>query len=75
METARVLIEVSKGLIPERADERQRFGITENEWEAAVEEGKGRDLLNDRLARAFALASSWADPNATNWIRVDWLWL
>ena len=74
--SARVIIEVVAGVIPEQPDPHytKRWGITSGEWEAA---GKGQQvLLAERAGQATGYASLlMTSPDAVNWVRLDWLWL
>lgn len=71
-ETARVLIEISHGLIPGQATETSRWVITSREWYAAE---NPYELLAEMLADAHAVVEGLADPQRNNWVRLDWVWL
>lgn len=89
-ESARVIIEVSAGVIPGTAEPQftRRWGITSAEWEKAVaddaellehgDEGHAFAvalLLASRAAVADEYARLLRNPNRFNFVRTDWLWL
>lgn len=86
-ETARVLLEVTAGLIPERPEPEltKHFHITSAEWQAAgdpleagsdLEVSRQSALLADRNGRALAYANLlMLQPDRVNWVRTDWIWL
>ena len=76
-ESARVIIEVVAGLIPERpeAEFTRRWGITGREWEQADQEGKAGELLAERNGQAQGYAALlMLQPDRLNWVRTDWIW-
>lgn len=89
-EQARVIIEVVAGLIPGKDPDpayTRRYVITSADWHAAVvrdhETGPaGGDnahrvrLLTETNGAAQGYAA-WlmAQPDALNWVRLDWIWL
>lgn len=80
VETARVIIEVVAGVIPEmpEPEHTKRWAVTSEEWAAATAEGPDAcsNLLADRVARAHGYAFLLSmQPDRFNWVRVDWLWL
>lgn len=83
MESAKLIIEVAAGLIPNQPDPAftKRWAVTGAEWEAAKEDGaayldgRAGALLKDRQAKADEYAATLRDPSAMNWVRVDWVWM
>lgn len=84
-DTARVLLEVTAGLIPGRPETEltRQWAITSTEWKAAgeqvpsdLEAGKQSELLAERNGRALAYANLlMLQPDRVNWVRTDWIWL
>lgn len=78
--SARVIIEVVAGLIPQQPMDEytKRFVITSDEWNAALEapEDRAAEILAERNGQAIGYAS-WLmlQPNRLNWVRTDWIWL
>lgn len=75
-ETARVIIEVVAGVIPERPipEYTRRYVITSTEWAVDPEERSG--LLAERNGRAQGYAGLlMLQPDVLNWVRTDWIWL
>lgn len=74
--SARVIIEVVAGILPEtpEAEFTKRWAITSDEWEAAGDDAAF--LLATRNGQAQGYAG-WLmlQPDRLNWVRVDWLWL
>lgn len=75
IESARVLIQVQAGIIPEQPEPEydKRWAITTAEWEAAEDKSV---LLAERagVAQGYAMLLM-LQPDRVNWVRVDWLWL
>jgi hypothetical protein len=84
-DTARVLLEVTAGLIPQRPEPEltRRWAITSAEWQEAgkatssdLEAGRQSELLAERNGRALAYANLlMLQPDRINWVRTDWIWL
>jgi hypothetical protein len=78
MESARVMIEVVAGVIPQRPEPElgRLFAITSAEWEEATMDGTQGILLSTRNGQAAGYAQ-WLmmQPDRVNWVRTDWLWL
>lgn len=76
MESARIIIEVTAGLIPGRDPDpayTRRYGVTSDEWENASDKSV---LLAERNGTALGYAGAlMAMPERLNWVRVDWIWL
>lgn len=76
MESARIIIEVTAGLIPTKPELEftKRWVITSTEWNA-----RGDDvgiLLADYNGRALGYASYlMLQPNRVNWVRTEWIYL
>ena len=75
MRTAKVIIEVQAGVIPEQADPERtcRWTISSDEWEAAA--GDWPILLAERVGQAQGYAALLAQPQLVNWVRLDWIYL
>lgn len=77
-DTTRVVAEVVAGLIPGGdPDPRfaKRFSITSAAWYAASAAGTERELLAERNGEALGYAGLlMLQPDAVNWVRVDWIW-
>lgn len=75
-ESARVIIEVVAGVIPQKPmpEHTKRWAITSREWEDA-----GQDqmvLLAERNGQAQGYANLlMLQPQSLNWVRTDWIWL
>lgn len=76
MDAARVIVEVSAGVVPERPEPEltRRWTLNSEEWHAA-----GNDqavMLAELNGRAQGYAG-WLmlQPDRVNWVRTDWLWL
>ena len=87
METARVLLEVTAGLIPQRPEPEltKQWAITSKEWQEAAAQAKDQSdievsrqstLLAERNGQALAYANLlMLQPDRVNWVRTDWIWL
>jgi hypothetical protein len=86
METAKLVIEVSAGLIPGQAEPEftRRWAITSAEWEVAQAEDEKADeahrfyaylLLSGRAAQADEYARALRNPARFNYVRTDWIWM
>lgn len=78
MESARVIIEVVAGVIPQQPMEEytKRWGITSAEWYGAEGDEARVSLLSARNKEAQEYAMSlMMRPDYVNWVRTDWLWL
>jgi hypothetical protein len=76
MGSARVLIEVTAGVVPGRAEVEltKRWAVTSAEWyEDAAKQG---ELLSTRNGMALGYAG-WLmmQPDRVNWVKTDWIWL
>lgn len=76
MTTARVLLEVTAGIIPNKPEPEltKQWAITSEEWN---EEGADQGFI---LATANGRAQGYAgylmmQPDRVNWVRTDWIWL
>lgn len=86
-QTARVLLEVSAGIIPERPEPEltRKWAITSEEWQKAgdpleagsdLEVSRQSALLAECNGRALAYANLlMLQPDRVNWVRTDWIWL
>jgi hypothetical protein len=80
-ENARLLVEVTAGLIPQRPDPEytRLFALTEWEWAAArAAEVTGKEM--EAIASVNGRAQGYAamlmlQPDRVNWVRTDWIWL
>lgn len=85
MEQARLIIEVTAGIVPGTPEPEftRRFTVTSAEWQEAQETVQAEDaifhpaaeLIVIRAAQADAYAMMLRDPSRINWTRTDWLWL
>jgi hypothetical protein len=84
-DTARVLLEVTAGLIPQRPEPEltRQWAISSREWRAAgeaaasdLEAGRQSELLAERNGRALAYANLlMLQPDRVNWVQTSWIWL
>ena len=77
MQSARVLVEVVAGVIPEQPEPEftRQWGITTQQWEEAAG-GEQSALLADYNGRAMGYAMLlMLQPDRVNWVRTDWIWL
>jgi hypothetical protein len=86
-DTARVLLEVTAGLIPERPEPAltKQWAITSAEWQRAadpleagseLEVSRQSALLAERNGQALAYANLlMLQPDRVNWVRTHWIWL
>lgn len=74
-ESAKLIIEVMAGLIPERPEPEltRRYAMTSRQWDAADDKGVALAELNGQ-ATGYA-SSLMLQPDRLNWVRTDWLWL
>jgi hypothetical protein len=75
MESARVLLEVQAGVIPETPEPEltKRWAITTTEWEESEHQS---GLLAERNGQAQGYAQLlMLQPDRVNWVRLDWVWL
>jgi hypothetical protein len=85
MEEARLVLEVTAGLIPGRPEPElsRRWGVSSDDWHEAgkaergdLEPGRQSELLAERNGQALAYANLlMLQPDRVNWVRLDWLWL
>lgn len=78
MSQAKVLIEVTAGIIPQRAMDEytKRWAITSEEWQAATDGAAQGFLLSSRNGQAQGYAAyMMMQPDTVNWVRTDWIWL
>lgn len=76
MESARVIVEVVAGIIPQKPEGEftRRYAITSKEWQEAGE--RQSQLLAEVNGKAQGYASLlMLQPDRLNWVRCDWLWL
>jgi hypothetical protein len=75
---ARLMVEVTAGLVPGQAmDEHRRvFALTEPQWSRATDSGTQSEALADVNGRAQAYAGLlMLQPDRVNWVNTHWLWL
>jgi hypothetical protein len=81
METARLIIEVVAGVIPEKPEPEftRQYAITSAEWQQARESaqtGAEEELLAVVAGKAQGYAGLlMLQPNRLNWVKTTWLWL
>lgn len=77
MQMARVILEVTAGILPGTPEPQltRQYALTSDEWQSTPTEDHGR-LLAERNAAAQGYAA-WLmmQPDRVNWVRLDWLWL
>jgi len=79
METARVLLEVVAGIVPNQPlpELTKHWAITSDEWaQAELSVGGHGSLLSQRNGQALGYAA-WLmmQPDRCNWVRTNWIWL
>lgn len=78
METAKVLLEVVAGIIPNQPQPEltKQWAITSADWQQATENDQQGELLSQRNGQAQGYAA-WLcmQPDRVNWVRLDWIWL
>lgn len=85
-ESAKVIIEVTAGLIPGQPEHEftRRWAVTSQEWADAEHADENSDpghafhralLLAFRQAEADEYARMLRNPARWNWTRTDWIWL
>jgi hypothetical protein len=74
-QTARVVIEVSAGALPERPEPElgRRFVLTSRQWDKAEDQSAALAELNGQAQGYAGLLM--LQPDRLNWVRTDWLWL
>ena len=75
MPQAKVLLEVTAGIIPKHPmpEYTRRWAISSEEWEAAPDTGV---LLAEKNGAAQGYAALMMfQPDRVNWVRMDWIWL
>lgn len=75
MESAKVIIQVVAGIIPEQPmpEHTRRFGITGKQWDDAEDPSV---LLAETNGRAQGYAGFlMLQPDMLNWVRIDWIWV
>jgi hypothetical protein len=76
--SARLLIEVTAGIIPGQAmaEHRRVFAVTSPQWQRATEAGTQSEVLADANGRAQGYAALlMLQPDQVNWVNTHWLWL
>jgi hypothetical protein len=78
METARALLEVTAGVIPNRPEPEltKQWAITSAEWQQATEDDAQGILLATRNGQAQGYAA-WLmmQPDRVNFVDLKWIWL
>lgn len=77
-DSARVIVEVVAGLIPQTPDPEltRRWAITSDEWDTAGPDGTQSELLAVLNGKAIGYAGLlMLQPDRLNWVRTDWIWL
>lgn len=76
MESAKLIVEVVAGVIPQKPDpaHTKRWAITSKEWAEAGDTWP--NLLAERNGQAQGYAALlMLQPDRLNWVRTDWIWL
>jgi hypothetical protein len=81
MESARILMEVTAGLIPGTTmpEHTMQFAITSDQWYAQGKyEGKAKEAQLEIL-QVYGFAQEYMrnlmNPKVVNWVRLDWIYL
>ena len=77
-QSARVIVEVLAGVIPEQPEDQytRRWAITSDEWVTAERDDKSGEALAVLNGKAQGYAGLlMLQPGALNWVRTDWIWL
>lgn len=77
-ESARVIVEVVAGLIPQQPEPEftRRWAITSEEWATAERDAKSAERLAELNGKAQGYAALlMLQPDRLNWVRTDWIWL
>lgn len=74
-ESARVIIEVNAGVLPEKPEPEytRRWAMTGREWQEAEDQGAALAVLNGQAQGYAALLM--LQPDRLNWVRTDWIWV
>jgi hypothetical protein len=75
MERARIVLEVTAGLIPGQPmpEHTKRWAITEAEWKNAATRANILAERNGQMQGYAALLM--LQPDTLNWVRTDWIYL
>lgn len=75
-QSARVVIEVTAGLVPgyPDAEHTRRWTITDRDWEAAAA-NRGELLAHRNGAAQGYAALMMLQPDRVNWVRTEWIYL
>lgn len=77
-ETARLILEVTAGLVPGKPDPdlTRQYALTSSQWAQAGEDGIELPVLAEINGKAQGYAGAlMLQPDRINWVRTDWLWL
>lgn len=78
MKNARVLVEVTAGIIPQKPEPEltKTWAVDSDEWAQATADGTQGVVLSSRNGQAQGYAA-WLmmQPDRVNWVRTDWIWL
>lgn len=77
-QTARLIIGVYAGIIPEQPEEEftREYAVSSEAWSVAVQTGKQTELLDGATETAQKYAAElMRQPDRLNWVRTDWIWL
>jgi hypothetical protein len=78
MQSAKLIIGVYAGLIPEQPEDEftKEYAVTSESWHNAVKEGRQAALLESVNGQAQHYAAGlMLRPDRLNWVRTDWIWL
>lgn len=70
MKQAKLVIEVTAGLIPGQPDPQHT-----RRWALSTEECEDGYTMSDALGASREYAAVLAHPSVVNWVRHDWVWL
>jgi hypothetical protein len=81
MKSARILIEVVAGIIPGTPipEHTKKFAITSDVWYAEGEYENRKEEAKMEVLKVYGLAQEYMrnlmNPQALNWVRLDWIYL
>lgn len=81
MQAARIIIEVSAGVIPGTSmpEYFKRFGIPSDVWYAQGEYEDKKEEAKMEILKVYGTAQEYMrnlmNPQAVNWVRLDWVYL
>lgn len=77
-ETARLVLEVTAGLIPGKPEPEltRQYALTSSQWAQAGKDNIELPVLAEINGKAQGYAAAlMLQPDRYNWVRLDWVWL